>query len=58
MVQAITSPNMARSKKKYSNGTTRGGTPGKATDTGFGASGNKNATKKNYARVAALAGRR
>jgi len=49
---------MARSKKKYSNGTTRGGTPGKATDTGFGASGNKNATKKNYARVAALAGRR
>lgn len=45
--------NMSRSKKKYPNGTPRGGTPGKATDTGFGAKGNCNTSKKNYRAITA-----
>lgn len=39
---------MAKQKKVYSGNRNRGGTPGKATDTGFAASGNLNKSKKNY----------
>lgn len=39
---------MARLKKKYSNGQPRGGTPGKATDTAFGAKGNKHKSAHRY----------
>ena len=47
---------MARTKKKYSTHTRqpgiahqmRGGTPGQATDTGFGAKGNLHRSQKRY----------
>lgn len=50
---------MARTKKKYSTRTRqpgiahkmRGGNPGKAVDSGFGATGNLHRTKKNYRNV-------
>lgn len=50
---------MARTKKKYSTHTRqpgiahkmRGGNPGKAVDSGFGATGNLHRTKKNYRNV-------
>ena len=47
---------MARTKKKYGNGSSRGGTPGKPTPTAHGAPKNENRTKKNYAKVAMAAG--
>ena len=55
---------MARLKKKYSNsggrkdapgncrGQSRGGTPGKAVDSSFGAPGNLNKSPKRYGRAA------
>jgi hypothetical protein len=47
---------MARTKKAYTNGQKRGGTPGKPTDTSFGVHPNRAKTKKNYASVAVRAG--
>ena len=42
---------MARTRKKHQNGSLRGGTSPAKTDTAFGAAGNKNTTKKNYAKL-------
>lgn len=43
---------MARTKKKYSNGTPRGGVKGLAVVSSYGAPGNYNKSKKNYPRIA------
>lgn len=46
---------MSRTKKLYPSGQNRGGTPGRSTDTGFGAKGNLHRTAKNYGKVSAAA---
>lgn len=48
---------MARTKKKYQCGRDRGGIPGVAVDSSFGAPGNKRKSKHDYSKNVAAAGR-